>query len=392
MSFPTLIFAPDRMLCQPLTAWQQHMLANWLRAVERRQQGLLPTIDLAPAFNQLGLIATFQGQAELAEHLCESQMLYWYRLSGEFARPDLLSHIIQPYINLARLARWQGRLEQASGLYRSLAPDASGQLNSTLQALGIAYSLDELANSDPTAQGLQSLMNLVYWSEYGRLLLQTADEASVLDHVQQGLSANSSSHLRRCLLEVGLLTQCQHGRKPMKLLGTLTSKLDFSARLPFLMIHLQLAAMHQLPEQGQVFDQIWQLLNAETIDWRRSNLLAMYDAIGKILLRLGYTEQAMQMATRQREWAQLIDDEMLAFAATARLVETGALAKDALSAFDNSLYVQIRKARGLDVLDHDPLAADIELALQEFDQGEWQACAQRLRCFIIPQELMKMAV
>lgn len=376
-SFLPLIFAPDRMICKPLGGWRQNLLEVWSQAMQDCLQKQPQITDLAPVFNQLGLIATFQGQTELAAHVCQSQMLYWHHLSQERGRPDLLAYVIQPYINLARLARWQANVEQAAGLYRGLAPGSQHQVSPLLQKLGIAHTFEELAAADSDPQKFRQVMSIVYWTEYGRLLLQTGDEASVLAHVQQGLSSETSTHIRRCLLETGLQVQCQHGRKPMKLLQALTSKLDFAARLPYLMIHLQLAAAHQLPEQEQVFAQVWQLLNVETIDWRRSNLLAMFDGCGKILLRLGYQSEALQMASRQRELARLIEDEALEYAAMTRLVEAGALSADALGKFDSSLYVQIRKARKQDLFD--PLASGIEQALQELDRCDWQACADTLR-------------
>ena len=313
---------------------------------------------LCPLFNQFALLATWQGEQEAAARICQLQIDFWQRLAVHKDEPALLGAVLQPWINLARLARWRQQLDASQSLYFELAPQQRTQQGSLAQRHGVPYTLQQICEFDPAMRGL---LDAVYWCEYGRLLLQTGQGAALGAHLQAGLNLRELGSLRLQLLELLILQQARQGKgtQALDILQRLRlPQADLSSRLVFTVWRIAL----QKDEDGA------QALLAQFADANQfvceGGNLNLLSGVVQVWRGLGW--QAEEAATLQQlqRWSSALGDQMVSFEVTRRYQELGQVSAEEVSQrFADSRYRVIRQHLQLG-----PLPAEAGAQVQQMVQ------------------------
>lgn len=336
-------------------------------------------ISISGYLNQLALIEATQGNDEIARQLCEAQILFWKNFVAKNGNKTLLAETVQPWINLARLSRWQSKFEQASSFYSALAPWQRSQPCSLNERYGVEPSLAELCAIDDQ-QSITKLLDSIFWSEYGRQLLDHGSQDDFLKHVQTGLQLPLNGGIKAALLELSLIRQARLGKYSAATLEKLIDRAQDTLGSAFEMLRLQIAYHCQYGNRETLLEQMWSAISSENFFKPNASGLAQIDAYRKIFQSLHLAKQELQLLEQQVKLATTLDDEPFLFAAKLRQAELNGESAlvELRTRFANSGYVTIRKTLGLGKV-CDSTSDVILKAIQNLAQLQLNHCADILQ-------------
>ena len=384
-TFLPLIAATDRIPRKPIAPWKKSLAVGLMNFVNK-DLGHNP-VSISGYLNQLSLIEATQGNDEIARKLCEAQILFWRNFAEKSGNKISLTETVQPWINLARLNRWQSKFEQASSFYSALAPWQRDKPCPLLEQYGVQESLAELCAID-AQQSITKLLDGIFWSEFGRQLLDHGSQEDFLRHVQAGLRLPLSGGVKAALLELSLIRQARQGKYSLASLEKLIGRNRSDIGSTFEMLRFQIEYHCQHDNRDTLLEQVWNAISSETFFKRNASGLAQIDAHRKIFQSLGLPQEELQLLERQVTLAIELDDEPFLFAAKLRQAElNGASALANLrTSFADSGYLFIRKAIGLSKV-YDPSSEVILEAVQSLSQLKLKHCADVLHCQFVENDL-----
>ncbi len=377
-AYQPLFHAPDRLVRVALPAWQRQVLAALQRALATSAPALQ---SIEPLLNLLALFEAYRGDHARALRVSEAQIRFWkHAAAGDAA---LLNRTIQPWINVIRLERWQGKFDSSAALYREFAP-TQRDLPGTLQArYGVTPTLAGLAALDEVSDfNYDGLFDGVYWHEYGGLLLRAGRLDALRAHVIDGLRGPAGGFAKLSLIENLLAGRAAAGHHDgaLKVLASLKTP----QHAPY-WLHLKTIEVMLLSARDGAAVEASEMLFQAALSGQHGNgdvhEAALLIEITRLLDRLGLEAQAQRLAARSLALARAVGDEVLHFEAAVRCADSDGL--DVRAMFADSGYALIRRRLGL------PLAAaqgpDVVAAMELLADLRYRDCAVLLEAAAAPQ-------
>lgn len=365
-----------RLLRAPLAPWQANQLRNLhalLDAGDPSHQ------DMAATLNHLAVIEAFRGNYDGAQQLCHGQIAFWRALAVQNGNDACLGAAIQPWINLVRLERWQNNVAAACFQYQEMAPALRHVKGGIGKSWQLPYSLAELSALNQH-NNIDNILDNVYWSEYGRLLWNTARYAELQTFLSAGLSQPTSSFVRVVLLELLVLQQVarQHFTSAAGLLKAIRDRLQvvgkYELEFAVLELHLGLCATGELdPERAAEVAKL--ALLAKHAAHNEVGLTSVMD-ISRVLRAPGGKDAEAMLLPHALALAEQSNDEVALFQVLMRLQQLGRIGMPALKArFRDSGYAQIRRALGFSGPAPGEEAAQLAIAaVQCLQTLQWDRC------------------
>lgn len=368
----------------------------WARALRQTLRASIATRTLAPqtiayVMNRIALLDAYQGDNDAALKACEAQIALWTALSRQTGNGALLNFVIQPWINVIRLERWQNRLDNAAAWYAELAPaqlDERGELN---RRYGIAQTLRPLVELGAQVGGVDTeVMKGVYWVEYGRLLLAAGEHAKVQRHAREGL-AQCQGMLRAQVYE--LLTVAALNAGEFDLASALLRQVRLSEGSPtwlaFSALGMYLDALMGDGKAGKAADRVLAYAGQPDHFGCSARNLSFMFSLSRVFRLLGMEKAEVGLLIRGRDMALELDDEAMSFEQLARLESLGEAPQDSVrTRFQDSSYAFIRRRLGLPgACDGvDLTSADVVRAVALLHVLDYEGCLRVLDEALMPLE------
>lgn len=344
--YQPLISPSDRIIKKPICGWRTTLLHAFKDSILERDTKIE---EIAACLNQFALLEAYQSNNANALTLCNAQIDFWRNLFIKTGNCHHLSLAIQPWINVARLNRWQNKIDNSASIYQELSPKNRVKLGGLSQFHQINFSLHDLCGFDSDNVTIHVIDN-VYWNEYGRLLLSSDRHSDLQAHIQVGLGMNSSFFIKSALFEILFLYQLKIG-KPDRVLSLL-KELNFQKNHPY-WLHFKVLEMslnvqfHRDDAQALIaeVDQAIRLKDHVTRDARGVQFI--FD-ISKVFHHLGLQEIEVGLLQFALPIAQEANDEVLLFEVMERLSALKQLPPaELLERFCDTSYSIIRKKLNL---------------------------------------------
>jgi hypothetical protein len=366
----TPLIQPDRLIRQPISSWQNKQLDKLKHCIENDRSHN----DIAVALNILAVLEAYQGFNDNALSICQSQINYWRNIAPHYDDQTLLPRVIQPWINIKRLKRWQNSNIDAERSYRELAPSNSSQSSSLSNEHGIEANLAQLFKLDPS---WQSIVESVYWFEYTAVLTTLGDKSSLKQQVESGLRTVQDYSIRMKILEIWFGTLCRGGHFEYAMSALHRMKLTSGGEHQLAFELLELVLMHNM-QQAQTTNQASlifnKLSNNDAFAVNPGNLYMLGD-IAKIYKHLGTQDQQIALLSQQYDYATKLNDEVLQFEARMALNQLG---QDDIHKitddFADSRYTVIRSKLNLAPLNDTGRSDLICLSLERLGQLDHPGC------------------
>jgi hypothetical protein len=368
--YQPLISPSDRLVRQPITPWRMAMVRMLREGISKKE---LDYNQIGSALNRLALLEAYQGHTGRALMACDAQIRFWQRSAEEPGHAHLLPNIVQPWINILRLERWNNRLDSSISLYRELAPDRRAAPAAFQQRFGIPLTFDALDGISPGR--VSYLLDMVYWREYGNLLFSAGADVELRQHLQAGIG-HSQYFVRAALLEMLLVRQADSGNHAgtLALLRRIRRPDTGAYWLHFKTLEMYLALRTGADDAEVLLQAVLDAaLSSEHIERDGAGLALLFD-IAKLFARLGMHEQEEMLLQRAYRMAQELNDEVVLFEVMDRLAVLGHdLGCDVRERFAASSYALIRKRLG-----QAPRAADtgpdVVQALRALAELDFDTC------------------
>jgi tetratricopeptide (TPR) repeat protein len=372
--YQPLITAGDRLAQRPIKQWR----ATLVRTLgEELVKPRMESLKLAGFLNQLALLEAYQGNTQGALAACEAQIRFWKASAQLSGHASSLNLVVQPWVNIVRLERWNKNLVRSTALYRELGPAHRSDLGSLQTRYGVEPTFDELDQLDPSA-GIAALLDVVYWREYGILLFNTAEGADLQRHLQAGV-LQANRFLQVVMLEILLAYQVN--------LGHYTAALSFLQRLP-----LSASMVHWLPFKALEMYVAQRVGSADftslvmtvadaalSIEHDERGLVMLVD-ISRLFGRMDMHAEELALLQAAQHIAHELNDEVLLFEVMHRLSLLGQdIGCDLQEKFAASSYAVVRKKIGLGIQSPNE-GPDVVRAIQSLATRDIESCLIHLGC------------
>lgn len=377
---PLIRSLSERLVRVPLGAWER-TLAGLLRTALTRSP--IDWDALASIFNQLAVIQAYRGHNDRALAFCEAQIGLWKALADEAGHEHRQVLLIQPWVNIIRLERWQKKIDSAIELYQELAPQNRGRPGTVNARYGVDASLETLLQL-PGGDTLRQVLDNVYWVEYTRWLLATGQTAELQSLIKAGLGSGLNAYAHTVLLETLVIYQVQIGafNAAGQLLARLRPLYHDSHRLPFAVIELYLCYSRGSGHEAALAA-VCELTQSERYLQRDKFGLSLLCDIALALHTLGAPVDA-EIGLLEQAWplAVAIDEEVSLFDIHARLSELGRRPPGQWDErFRRSDYALVRKHLGLAPVPVAP-EPDMLAAAQRLSRLDVVGCLDVLDAFL----------
>ena len=330
----------------PIDGWRRALVHTFKSVILERDAKIE---EIAPCLNQFALLEAYQSNNVNALALCHAQINFWRNFFTKFGNRHYLSCTIQPWINVARLNRWQNKIDNSASIYQELSPQNRLKLGGLSQFHQIDFSLYDLCSFD-NANVVIDVIDNVYWNEYGRLLLNSDRHSDLQAHIQVGLGLNSSLFIRGALFEILFLYQLKIGKpnRVFSLLEELNFQKDHPYWLHFKVLEMSLNVQFHRDDAQALIAEVDQAIRSEdhvTRDARGGQFI--FD-ISKVFRHLGLPEIEVELLQFALPIAQEANDEVLLFEVMERLSALEQLPHaELLERFCDTSYSIIRKKLNL---------------------------------------------
>lgn len=374
--YQPLLNSHDRLARIPLGQWRDALCTRLHQAVA----GPEPDFEaIAGVLNQLALVDAYQGRGAAAERLCVLQVDFWKNASAAPGREALLGFVIQPWINLVRLERWETRMDNSSTLYREFAPARRTSQGRLQERFAIGLSLHQLIelSADPDIQGV---LDNVYWREYARLLLQTGRHEALQAHLQQGLKAETGGYVRLALLEILLLYQAKIGKHAHALDLLRTLRIDDASQywLHFKAMEMYLHMTSGRSDGGGLAGAILDAARTRysNPDAYSANLLL---DVARVFALTNQPDAELGMLDSAIQLAHGIGDEVVQAEAACRRAELCDGGTEQLQQrFGGTRYALVRRRLGLAALPEAPDESRVMEAVSHLSRLDYASCRAAL--------------
>ncbi|MDW5416186.1 hypothetical protein R6242_06320 [Iodobacter sp. CM08] len=333
--YPPLLVSSDRLVRHPLNEWSSRLLSSFYKSIHN--------VDVVlPIMNQLALIETCRGNYGGAFEICVAQINFLKNLSKKNKSTQYLPAIIQPWINIARMDRWQNKEINSTEIYKSMSPDNRFKFCELNSRYGIEFSLGELCNLGEN-NSFVAVVNNVYWTEYARFLLRSNSHNLLQKHLQSGISSNYGAFIKISLIEVLILYQVKIDNfdSALKLLINIFGNCSEKYLLHFKVLELFVSEKSGRDYDKGVIDEIMLYVSLVERDSYGLNLISEISRVFKII---GLKDVEIELLSISKEIAEEINDEIILFYVMERLVEIGLCNYELfVSKFEKSSYSVIRK-------------------------------------------------
>jgi hypothetical protein len=342
---PPLIQLQDRLVRKPIAPWRASLVRQLGEAIGSPD---IAFDHIAPLLNQLALLEAYQGNTARALEACAAQIRFWQRLARSPGNEHRLGNVVQPWINIVRLERWNQKLDSSIALYRELAPARRSTLATLQRRYGIALTFDELVQLDPQAD-VRAVLDVVYWREYGHLLLNAGANDALERHLEAGLGQVAGA-LLVFLFETLLAYQASRGHHASALALLHRNRLAQRGlyRLPFAALAMFLAWRAESSEFAGLAETVFDAAVSGEHNERDGRGMLLLVDIARLFEWFGLQRQELELLQLACDIALEVDDEVLQFEVMRRLAtldpnRTG----DLRQRFGASSYALIRKHLGL---------------------------------------------
>ncbi|PRC92796.1 hypothetical protein [Solimicrobium silvestre] len=375
-----IISAPDRLIRAPLLEWKRTCSGSLANIIRKND---MDVEKIAVDLNCLALLETYQGHYDFSLRLCTAQIRFWKKFANQPGHSQDLSKVIQPWINIIRLERWQNKWENASALYRELKQEnhtVPGTLN---QRYDIECNLKQLCELDQKFDYV-NLLNVVYWREYANLLLQS----NALDELQQflgaGFAANINGSLKVSLLEILLsyLTKIGSYENALSILKKIKAGQSGEFWLHFKILEMFLSERTNQANASLLIMQTYQAAISEKYIQRNSYGLNLLHSISHVFKELDIVDLEIDLLNKTAKIAEELGDEVTLFEVMSRLADLHEIPqKIVFDKFAHSSYALIRGRLGLPLSSTAELeeSRQLVLAVEAFAQLDYVSCLDLLQ-------------
>lgn len=225
----------------PLPLWIKSILHN-LPVLNLNDEYTISGYDLiSVSFNQAALIEYYFGRTENAYKLCYSHLAwlaYWIKSAGKL---ELISHATEPWINIGRLERLEGRYASSLTYFKSLLEG----VNKAEITLGpVKFGAEHWQVALKLNPDLVTHINNVCNSEIIKTLLKSKEYNAVLSYIEQerAFQGAGNSFLSEIMLEAKVVALARLNRLDQALnlarVGSFTNSVkpqyDYNQNLFFL--------------------------------------------------------------------------------------------------------------------------------------------------------------
>jgi hypothetical protein len=347
--YQPLISANDRIVKMPIAGWGKALRHSLKNAILERDTMIG---EVAPCLNQLALLEAYQSNNANALALCNAQINFWRNLFVKSGDRFYLSSAIQPWINIARLNRWQNKIDNSASIYQELSLENRSELGGLSQFLQVDFSLADLCRFDNKEDAI-NLIDNVYWNEYGRLLLNSDRYTDLQLHIQVGLGLNTSFFIKSALFEILFLYQLKIGKpdRVLHFLNELNFQKDHPYWLQFKVLEMALHVQFHREDAQSLITEACQAVRSENHVMHDARGAQFIFDISKVFRHLGRLEIEIELLQFALSIAQKADDEVLLFEVMERLSVLEQLSPtELLARFCDSSYAIIRKRLNLGAL------------------------------------------
>jgi hypothetical protein len=341
-----MIHPSDRILRRPIVPWQDS-LVNAL--VEATSQWPIDFDTAIFTLNQLALIQAYQGNMDGALLICEAQIQFWRRVSATPGNDGYITAVLQPWINILRLKRWNNQLSLSESLWMELAPPCRSRRGSLQKIYNIKLSYEELEKTKCEIYPPQ-LLDMLYWREFGHILLGATDGKRLERHLQNGLLAAPGEFIRLSLFEMLLIYQAKIGYmgKSLEILQRIRINPTGPYALQFKALEMYFSERLYLDgsanRTGRV---IAEKLFEDCLNGNAADAMLIFD-ISRIFQDLAMPHYEIPLLYKALEAVQRDFDEILNFNIRFRLnALLDKCPEDFHKTFANSSYAIIRRQIGL---------------------------------------------
>lgn len=344
--YQPLIVPSDRMARRPIAPWRATLvqaLAGELRKPEA------DNVRVAVALNQLALLEAYEGNIHSAVAVCDAQIRFWRSSTRSPGNSPHLALTVQPWINIVRLERWSRNLDRSMALYRELAPDRRADFGSFQERYDIDMSFSELDELD-RAQGVIQTLDVVYWREYGNLLVATGTDSEMNAHLRTGMR-QGNGFLRVVMLEMLLASQVNTGNYAGVISALRRLPLDATRRywLPFKAMEMYAVQRSGGPGFAGLAETVMDAALSIAHGERDESSLVQLVDVAILFETMGMDAEAITLLLAAQGVAQDIQDEVVLFDVLHRLALHGHdIGCDLRTRFAASSYAVIRNKLGLE--------------------------------------------
>ncbi|SFL75895.1 hypothetical protein [Rugamonas rubra] len=373
--YQPLIVPADRLIRAPLSGWRRKVLQDLLPAVRARAVDELPQ-----QLNLLALQEAYRGNLDAARQLCDAQIRFW-QAQAAAGQPQQLLNVIQPWINLIRLERWQERTGEAAALYQQLAPQRAHEQGELQRRYGIGATLAELCAMDRLGNAAVTLQN-AYWQEYPRLLLKCGMHQELNYLLQDAQALPLGPYLKAAQLEMQLSYQSKIGlhRNSLAALEKMMLGPHSPYWLQFKVLEVYLAFQAEMVNAPARAEHLFQALTSgRTLNCQAQDLYFLAHA-AQVFRQLHLGGHEIGCLDMVEAMAAKLGDEVFQCHARQRLAELGQMPHEqVLDEFQHSAYVQVRSSLGLRP-DDDAAgrAAGLLRAVEQLAALDYDGCARAL--------------
>lgn len=375
--FQPLFQAPSKLARIPLHAWQSAVYCSIVSDLRRPEPALG---SLEARLNLLSLFEAYRGSNERAARICDAQIRFWRDLSRQPGGGHHLAKVLQPWLNLARLGRWQGDLDKASALYREFSPAHRSSPGQMASRYGIEQSLTEVGAHDASSGfNFSAFFDAVYWPEYADLLFRANRTEELRAHLSAGVAGNFN---RLALFEYVLAGMARRERfdEALRLLARVMPPKSKPHWLQWQTTALRLHAGRDrfATVPGGLADEVFEAAMLGRHGKADVHELSLLLEIARVFRQLGLLPQERALTERAVALATVVNDEVLQFEAASRLAahlpQPGI---DLRAQFRDTGYALIRKRLGLPALDESAMP-DVAAAIELLAQHDYAGCADLL--------------
>lgn len=369
----------DTITRQPIHQWRHKLVA------ELENHLSTGTEVVANIMNQLALLEAYIGNNTAAFNYCRWQIDYWRNLADCQSDNGVLINVIQPWVNIFRLERWQCNHEIALAMYEQISPEKRHLETDLQHRFSVPLTVADILTL-PNADVVQGVVEAVYWLESSHLLLVAKDNSALMQRLQQGLAGNMASATKMRLLELWFKALNDKGEYARGLSALHRMCLTESAySLEFSLLELVLLFNIDADELPKSITVIFDRVMAKN-DWEKGpRHLYLLAKISVLFSQIGTQEQYHQLLQLQLNVANSLNDEVIAFEAKSSMADRGWFSSGQLrEEFLHSDYQVIRRRLGLEKKSY-PEADELSLALEKLSRLEFDGAQQHL------QELQKLS-
>jgi hypothetical protein len=196
MDIIPLVSVPERPVYLPIHIWEDELIKSLFDQIALEENINIGTTSVI--LNNLALLSVLQGSSTIARQFCELHIQLCSKLYTLKQDISYLKCSIQPWINLARLARESCDIEDADSAYTLLSPNNRGVPVKFNQQSYL--SLDEIIIKSGDNR-LQYVLDNVYWLEFGRYLLRRKDFSAIKKHCISGLNTELNPRIKTVVVK-----------------------------------------------------------------------------------------------------------------------------------------------------------------------------------------------